>query len=428
MRERLTTVDYVMYALAVAIVGLGAIGVWDTVRPFQWGHARGVGIGGLGVPDFRPVPNPWRDETRVRIVLIGADERKGDIGRSDTLMVFYLNPQTKQAALLSLPRDMRAAIPGHRTGKINQAFSLGGPELSRQTVEGVIGEPMDYYAKLNFEGFKDIVDTLGGVDLEVETRMDRDDYAGSLHIHLRPGYQHLNGEQAMGYVRYRNDSDYNRMARQRKFLRELADQKLTARNFLRVVAALPKVNDALDTTLTFPELQALIQMAHEIDPDSVLGEQVPVLDASRGGVFYSQLDEDAFRDTLARIQEHLDSPPPTTCEVDLVDASGETGAGAQVAERLKAKGFRVAGVRLADGQRRHTEVRYKADELHTARWVTEIIECGKAVGEEDPLAYYEKNAPVRVIVGSDYEVIVPPEAAGGTSRDGGQPESLGGGT
>lgn len=411
MRERRTTVDYIMYVLALAVIGLGLVGVWDMFRPIQVGGAGGVGLHADSDSDFRPMPNPWRGESRVRILLIGADERKGDVGRSDTLMVLYINPQTQQAALLSIPRDMQVRIPGHRAQKICHAFNIGGAELSRQTVEHVLGQRIDHYAKLNFQGFKDIVDTLGGVNLEVEKRMDRDDYAGHLHIHLRPGYQHLNGEQAMGYVRYRNDSDYERMQRQRKFLKEFAKQKLRARNFFRLLAVLPKIDETLDTTLSFTELQALVQMARNIDPDSVLGEQVPVADGSHEGVFYSRLDEPAFREVMARIDAHLDSPAPTPCKVDLVDASAEPSAGESAAKRLADKGFRVTRVRRAERQQARTEVRYKGDRLHTAEWITDILKCGETVAEEDPLEYYENNASVRVLVGDDYEVLEPVASA-----------------
>ncbi|MFQ5811385.1 MAG: LCP family protein, partial [Armatimonadota bacterium] len=194
--ERSTT-DYVIYVLAILVIALGGVGLYDIVRPIRVGT---VARGQTSAGPPRSLVHPWRGRTRVRMLILGVDKRKDDAGRSDTLMLATLNPTTKQGVVLSFPRDMWVQIPGHGHDKICHAYNRGGVELSRDTLEQLLGVQIDHYARLDFAGFKDIVDRLGGVDIDVEKRMHYEDRRGNLYIHLDPGLQHLNGERAMGYV------------------------------------------------------------------------------------------------------------------------------------------------------------------------------------------------------------------------------------
>jgi len=224
--------NFLIYILAVAVVGAVAVVAHDTTSP------KGANAAPSQGSVLAPLPPPFPGVERLRIMLIGADERKGDVGRSDTLMILQVNPGLRRATLLSLPRDLRVEIPGHGHEKINAAFALGGPELSKQTVEQFLGIPLDGYVKINIEGFVKAVDTLGGVDLNVEDvegkgrGMNYDCPGDGLVIHLFPGPQHLTGYKAMGYVRYRHSNlrgqggtDFDRTKRQRKLLRARVAQK-----------------------------------------------------------------------------------------------------------------------------------------------------------------------------------------------------------
>src|SRR5205807_9350050 len=103
--------------------------------------------------------------------------------------------------------------------KINAAHNFGGPELTNETIQQAFGVSADAWVVLNFEGFQQIVDAIGGIDVDVSKKLDYDDNWGNLHIHLKPGYQHLNGYQAMGFVRMRHsDSDEMRSKRQHEFM------------------------------------------------------------------------------------------------------------------------------------------------------------------------------------------------------------------
>ena len=107
---------------------------------------------------------------------------------------------------MSIPRDTLAEIPGHGFDKINAAYSIGHEDLARQTVEKFTGVKIDYVVAVNYQGFIDVIDAFGGVDVVVDKAMNYDDRRGNLHIHFDPGTYHMTGEQALEYARFRHDA------------------------------------------------------------------------------------------------------------------------------------------------------------------------------------------------------------------------------
>ena len=160
-----------------------------------------------------------------------ADEGDNAPSRSDTIMLVRADPDQKTISLLSFPRDMRVEIhcpSGSRyTGKINSAYAECGPEGTLQTVKALTGLPINYLMTVNFRGFRQIVDRLGGVWMDVDRRYFNDQGGpyGYATINLQPGYQQLTGYKALDFVRFRHtDSDLFRVARQQQFVRALKDQ------------------------------------------------------------------------------------------------------------------------------------------------------------------------------------------------------------
>ena len=187
-----------------------------------------------------------------------SDQRLHTRGRSDMLMVAHIDFARHDVALLSVPRDTLAHIDGHGVTKINAAHMFGGPGLTAQTVQQNFGVGTDQYVDLDFAGFQKAIDELGGVDLTVDKRMDYDDNWGHLHIHLRPGFQHLNGEQAMGFVRFRHsDSDLVRVRRQQALLAALKVKLRSPSTFAHLPSILDTLNDHLESDLT-PEQKLVL--------------------------------------------------------------------------------------------------------------------------------------------------------------------------
>ena len=151
-------------------------------------------------------------EGLVFFLVVGSDARPGqDLHhtRTDSLHVVAIDPATKAGTVVGIPRDTYVDMPGHGTHKINEAMERGGPQLMMQTIRDFTGLPVEYYVITAFEGFANIVDELGGVDVYVPRTMD-DDYSGA---HFEQGYHHFNGEQALAFSRDRHDVPYGDFSR-----------------------------------------------------------------------------------------------------------------------------------------------------------------------------------------------------------------------
>lgn len=164
-----------------------------------------------------------------RILILGVDERKGDSGRSDTMLLLQIDAGSP-LRILSIPRDTKVTLKDHGESKINSAYTYGGPDLAREAVATLTGLTVDYYVKINLAGFRHLVDLLGGIEFNVPKRMHYVDPTDGLLIDLQPGLQHLDGTKAEQLVRFRHDEvgdDVGRIGRQQEFLKALVAEALT---------------------------------------------------------------------------------------------------------------------------------------------------------------------------------------------------------
>lgn len=192
------------------------------------------------------------------IMLMGVDERKDDVGRSDTLMV--LNLSQDKASLLTIPRDTLVYIERHGYQKINAAYAHGGAKLARETVEDFLGIEIDHYVTINKSRFAEIIDAMGGIDIYVERDMhyeDPWDDDGGLFIHLKQGLQHLDGDTAIQFVRFRDsEGDVGRVRRQQAFMKACADRLSEPSMLIKLPELLGVAVKAIDTDLTSSEMLA----------------------------------------------------------------------------------------------------------------------------------------------------------------------------
>ena len=227
---------------------------------------------------------------KATIMIMGVDEREGDVGRSDTLMVATIDPIKNEASLLSIPRDTRVAIPRYGYDKINAAYAYGGEKLTQRTVEDFLGVRIDHYVIINTHAFQKIVDAIGGIDINVEKRMyyeDPWDDDGGLVIDLAPGEQHMNGAQAIQYVRYRDgEGDIGRIARQQHFMRALLTQILSPQVLPRIAAVIDEVKNAIETDLTTRQLLTLANRLKDIERGGVSMQMVAGVPAYLGDISY----------------------------------------------------------------------------------------------------------------------------------------------
>jgi LCP family protein required for cell wall assembly len=215
-------------------------------------------------------------EDKLTIVCMGIDDSWTDSdvvytsqSRTDTLFVMTLDLVNKKATMLSIPRDTYTHIAGtHQTTKINAAFTQGGPERTVATVNEFLGTNATHYLVLNIDATKKMVDALGGVDVDVEHSMHYHDKWGHLSIDLQPGLQHLDGNSAVSFARYRHpdagkrptpeDGDERRMYRQHVLMRAMVDK---AKSFANVTQAPQLVDVAMSTIRTDFTRQQLFDIA-----------------------------------------------------------------------------------------------------------------------------------------------------------------------
>ena len=238
------------------------------------------------------------------IVVMGCDVRKGDAGRSDTLFVVMLDKSKRNAALLSVPRDTRVKIKGHGWDKINAAFAYGGQKLTRETVQDFLGIKINNYVLVDFQGFKGLVDAVGGVDIDVEKRMYYYDPYDGFEIDLRPGRQHMDGKTAMQYVRYRDEEgDIGRIRRQQKFLMALY-RHIASKNIIAKIPGVSKqIMSMVKTDLSLKEMVELGNVMRDmVEKDGLKMSMVPGEPEYIDGISYWIPDIPKLRQKMADMQ------------------------------------------------------------------------------------------------------------------------------
>jgi LCP family protein required for cell wall assembly len=240
---------------------------------------------------------------RIVLLTIGSDAgapkfgRGGSMesGRADALQLVILDTVKRRGAVLSFPRDSYVNIPGHGTNKINAAMSFGGPRLLVATFEQLTGLTIDYYALTSFDGLTDIVNKVGGVQVNVDMNL-RDAFAGAF---LDKGRRKLNGRQALAYARARKTlpgGDFDRSRHQGQLLLGGLGtfQRQVAQNPARVMTWLGVLRDEVKTDLPFPELLRLALLATKVPPSGIRNIPVPSVAGSAGSASVVRLLPGAY--------------------------------------------------------------------------------------------------------------------------------------
>jgi LCP family protein required for cell wall assembly len=251
----------------------------------------------VGIPEA-DLPPAWDGGSRVTLLFIGLDERDWEEGqgapRSDTLILFTIDPVSKTAGMLSIPRDMWVNIPGgFGYSRINTAYSTGegnrlpggGPGLAMKTVEQFIGVPIQYYAQVDFKAFEEAIDAMGGLYLCPGERVTIDPIGPKPPVKMGPNCQKYWGYEVLGFARtrYTEGGDVDRANRQQKVVMALVDQVFSPQNFSTMVSKAPQIyaeaEAGLRTNLTFDDALKL----------GVLLSQVPRENIKRGVIDYTMV-------------------------------------------------------------------------------------------------------------------------------------------
>lgn len=252
---------------------------------------------------------PLKDN--ISILFVGIDdsearEQGSDHSRSDALMLATLNNKDKSVKLLSIPRDSYVYIPyvGHED-KITHAHAYGGTEATIDTVENLLNVPVDYYYRLNFDAFIEIVDALGGIKVNVPYALHELDENDKRTVNLKPGKQLLNGREALALARTRHqDSDIKRGERQQMILEAIIKKASSVTSLTKYDDILAAVGNNMKTNMTFDEMKSLAAYIKggmpKVDSLSLKG-----YDDMSTGVYYYKLDTNNLAEIKQTLQKHL---------------------------------------------------------------------------------------------------------------------------
>ncbi|MFD2044507.1 LCP family protein [Ornithinibacillus salinisoli] len=273
--------------------------------------------------DLREEPvDPMEDNVSMLIIGVDDSENRGyeEQSRSDTLIVATFNKQQKDIKLLSIPRDSYVFVPevGYNT-KINHAHFYGGPKAAIETVEEFLNIPIDYFVRLNFEAFIEVIDSIGGIHYNVPFEiheMDSNDKKDT--IHLLPGYQKINGEEALALARTRKyDSDIERGKRQQEIIKTVLKESASTSTVFKLGDIIEAVGDNMTTNLAFDEMKTFSTYGLNTN----LSISTINLEGNGGfmedGLWYFVADEQDRHDIEVELKDHLGLKDNSKIEDDI---------------------------------------------------------------------------------------------------------------
>ena len=359
-----------------------------------------------GTPELVAAPTEetdteWSGTEPVTILLLGVDVSINGASRTDTLILVNIDPVSKSAAMLAIPRDLKVVIPGYGINKINAAFALGefnqvqggGAGLTIRTIEANLGIPVSHFAQIDFDGFVRMIDTVGGVSLDVPYPIKDDLYPADnfqyQRVYFPSGWQHLDGEASLQYARTRHqDGDQRRSERQQQVLLALRDQAVT----LDLIGDLPTLigqfGDSVRTDIGIDNAVSLARLGAEIPRDritmyslmpSLFEEQLPdepyylVADWPETGKILSDFAGSTIKPPGAALAN-----PEYDLPVLILNGTDTEGLAGRVGDVLEWNGFTNVDVALANDDDSHerTSIIDNGNYLGTSALITNLIGVG----------------------------------------------------
>lgn len=372
------------------------------------------------------------------VLLLGVDRRDdpNEGARSDTLIVVRVDPAGQWAAMLSIPRDSITTIA--RAGiqaKINYAYTYGyenaatlygpsttplaaGGALTAETVEGFLGTPIDYIAQVDFHGFAQIVDSLGGIMIDVPQPLLDAEYPtadyGVERIFIPAGLQRLDGNTALQYARSRHaDSDFGRSKRQQQVLQALL-REARQKGLLEQAAALPALARSLEqsvvTTLPISDpamIQQLAALAQKLDASRVMqlalnADEVELLAEQGSDLYWDDAGVKALTARLLAGPTGVEAPVSAPVRVQVQNGAGVAGIAASMSNYLAREGFVVAAAGDAAQPAPYTTIVDRRDDAATRTRLAALLRIAPGHVQVTTDAAVPGEADIVVVVGADY--------------------------
>jgi len=369
------------------------------------------------VDTFQAMDHPEREfpgRSRVNILCLGLDRniiisRDPRINgqpstrnaRSDVLMVVSVDFANDTVSVLSVPRDTRVRLGGDgRYAKINEAHSRGGVQDTKQTVEAFLGIEIDHYVVIKQEAIQALIEKIGGLKLTVDKDMHYDDNWGQLHIHLDKGEYVLNGEQVVGFMRFRYDreGDFGRIRRQQQVIQALSAQASNPALLMKAIGLIDVVEKYIKTDLSKQQQVALGHLIHKIGQENIVTLSLPVADTiTLDGISYVIADEDRKEAAADWIVRGNEASMNRLITVEVKNQSGDPALYQKTYDCLRHHGFRVRHGGRAEGESLTASRAVQRTNLRgSARRVFEVLGISGSVTREE-----EDGPDVTLYVGQD---------------------------
>jgi len=434
----------VLFALTVSGIGyifFQQVKAWVAESDLLPSPNQASGSSGIDWEPGEPIPT-WEGKDRLNILVMGVDARPGEEGpwRTDTMMVLTVDPVSKSAGMLSIPRDLWVPIPGYGEGRINTANYLGdaynypggGPALAARTVQYNLGIPIHHYVRVDFSAFVELVDLIGGIDIYVPEEINDPLYPGPNYdydpLYIPAGWVHMNGELALKYARTRHTGkgDFDRAARQQQVLLAILD-KVTRLNLLpQLLPQVPKIWEtvresvAMDPNLTLDKIVRLAHLATQIPRENIRNAVIDETCTEMWTTPDGQQVLVPIRDRIREVRGYVMMVPTVTpksedpavrltAEAAVVHVRNGTttpGLAQKTAEYLQAKGILVAGYGNADRQDYASSIiLVYTGKQFTAETIARLLGLPATAVVET--AATQNGVDITVILGADYKPPTP---------------------
>ncbi|MDZ4177865.1 MAG: LCP family protein [Coriobacteriia bacterium] len=346
------------------------------------------------------------------VLLLGSDQRPSETdARADTIIVARIDTEADKVWLLSIPRDTRAEIPGYGVGKINAATFHGGPSLMVETVRDLTGIPINHYMSLDFTGFQHVVDSVGGVWIDVDVEIDdikaASHSAGLRANYIAPGRQLLDGEHALTFVRSRDfpDADFTRMKHQQAFFKALADQMVKAGNVVKVPTIIRGMAEYMSTDMSVGDMIDAADALRNVGGANI--ETATLVGEWRSPYVWTDAEQQEFLISAmmnGRSFDDTSTPEPVRVEPAGVSVSVRNGAGIEGSAAAAATILRTAGYAVGEVGNANqfvydeTLVVYR-EGRETAEQIASELPKARAVASR---GMYSFSTDILVVVGKDY--------------------------
>lgn len=415
-----------LFLLAIILIG---VGIYKGYLFYYGGSPPPMTLNPVKV--LAPGRDIFSDKSEKIIVCLGLDENRDERGiihhkgsRTDTIIVLKIDKQAHKIGILSIPRDTWVFISDkYGYDKVNSAYTYAfldhfqdtndyeaskkaGIRQAVETIERFLDIEADHYVLLKIKAAESLVDSIGGITLDVEKDMDYDDNWGNLHIHLKKGLQKLNGNQAVGYARFRHDEegDWGRIRRQQQVIKALIKELKNPENIKRIPAIAETVTENIDTDLSLSKIIDLAHVYKDFNKNHIVRGTIKGEDQVFDGTAVIKPYQDENEQIITRVLKDIGGVKPSQIKLRIINGCGLSGLARKAGEDLTEAGYQI--IEIGDMEREEPlEQTGIVDHYLNSEGANRLIMdlgLSQGVSMEYPADDKEMDPDFTIILGEDY--------------------------